>query len=61
MIKKDLNKSISLYKAGASCAVCISSILTTMRDYSNLEKSIAIHEFYEAIFQLKPKIKRNNL
>ena len=60
MTKEQLNKAITLYKAGASCEVCISSILTTIREYNNLEKSIAIHTFYEAIFQLKPKIKRNN-
>ena len=59
MTKAQLNKAITLYKVGAFCNVCISSILTYIRDNNNLEKSIAIHTFYESIFQLKPKIKRN--
>jgi len=52
MNKRQLKKIITLYKEGLSCEICISVMLDLMRDKSPIEVAMAIHAFYESIFDL---------
>jgi len=55
MNKRQLKKIITLYKEGLSCEICISVMLDLMKDKSTIEIAIAIHAFYESIFELNLK------
>jgi hypothetical protein len=55
MNKRQFKKIITLYREGLSCEICIAVIIDLMQNKSNIEKGIAIHEFYESIFTLTEK------
>jgi len=55
MNKRQLNKIITLYREGLSCEICLSVMLDLMKNKSTIEIAMAIHIFYETIFDLKEK------
>ncbi len=55
MNKRQLKKVITLYREGLSCEICISIILDLMNKSNSVEKAIAIHAFYETVFNLGVK------
>ena len=56
MNKKTMNKVISLFRDGASEEICIALILDLLdTNTSSIEKGIAIHTFYESVFDLSVK------
>jgi len=55
MNKRQLKKIITLYKEGLSCEICISVMLDLMKGKSTIEVAMAIHTFYEAVFNLTKK------
>jgi len=55
MNKRQLKKIITLYREGLSCEICISVMLDLMRGKSAIEIAMAIHTFYEALFDLNLK------
>jgi len=55
MNKRQLKKIITLYREGLSCEICIAVMLDLMKGKSTIETAIAIHAFYESIFDLKEK------
>jgi len=55
MNKRQLKKIITLYREGLSCEICLSVMLDLMRGKNTLEIAMAIHVFYETIFELKEK------
>jgi len=55
MNKRQLKKIITLYREGLSCEICIAVMLDLMKDKSTIEIAMAIHTFYESIFDLKER------
>ena len=55
MNKRQLKKLITLYREGLSCEICISVMLDLMRGKSTIEIAMAIHAFYESLFDLNLK------